>query len=397
MAAARPCSSASSRSLTAIRRAWNTRVAAWVRRRTRGFGGERRSMSAASSSAVSTGAVARAATIALAYFQAEGSSPYLRNSAASSSAERVARSSEAGTPRLVSTRMSSGPPARKPKPRSRSASWKELRPRSNRSPSTRPNPASGATSPSSRKFDRRSTRRSPTRASRARTRSIASSSASSPRTRPSGLAASRIRSVCPPPPTVASIWRLPGRGDRVSRTSPAITGRCPSSITPPSVGCGSRADPGSACGATSDPQPGDGVGERLAFQPAAVVLPASGRPDLGVVARAEDERLAIETGERPQVLRDEDTTLSVELRLERAGEQLPLEETGVRVGHGQAADPRRQLVPGLRGKDREAGVEPPRDDHVPGELGTEAGRDGQAPLLVARGPLLPGKHRSRHS
>ena len=41
--------------------------------------------------------------------------------------------------------MSSGPPVRIPKPRSRSASWKLDRPRSNRSPSTAPKPAAGAT------------------------------------------------------------------------------------------------------------------------------------------------------------------------------------------------------------------------------------------------------------
>ena len=41
--------------------------------------------------------------------------------------------------------MSSGPPARKPKPRSRSASWKLDSPRSNRAPSTAPKPAAGAT------------------------------------------------------------------------------------------------------------------------------------------------------------------------------------------------------------------------------------------------------------
>ena len=83
--------------------------------------------------------------MALAIFQADGSSPYLRNSAASSSAESVASSSEAGTPRVVSKRMSSGPPARKPKPRSRSASWNDDSPRSNSAPSTAPKPAPGAT------------------------------------------------------------------------------------------------------------------------------------------------------------------------------------------------------------------------------------------------------------
>src|SRR6478735_5135390 len=326
MAAARPSSSASSSSLTAIRSAWKTRVAGWVRRRTLGFGGDSRSMSAARSSADSIGAVTRAATIALAYFHADGSSPYLRNSAASSSADSVASSSAAGTPRVASKRMSSGPPVRNPKPRARSASWNDESPRSNSIPSTAPKPAAGATVASSRKFERRSTRRSPNRSRRLPTRSIAAWSASNPRTRPSGLAASRIRSVCPPPPTVASIWRLPGRGDRV-----------------PS---------------------------------------------------AEDECLGLEPGKGPKVGRDEDATLAVELRLEGTREQLPLEQPGVRVGHGQAADLRRQLVPCRHRKDREAGVEPPRHDHAPGELRTEARRDGEAPLVVDRMPVLAGEHRS---
>src|SRR5829696_7435344 len=380
-----------------MRSAWNTRVAGCVRRRRRGFGGDSPSMSAASSSAVCTGAVARAATMAFAYFHADGSSPYLRNSAAISSAGSVASSSAAGTPRVASNRMSSGPPVRKPNPRSGSASWKELSPRSNSIPSTAPKPAAGATLPTSRKLDRRRTRRSPNRPSRCATRWMAAWSASSPRTRPSGLAASRIRSVCPPPPTVASMWRLPGSGDRVTRTSSGITGRCPSSITPPSVGCGSRADPGSACGATSDPQTGDRVGERVALERPAVVLPPGGSPDLRVVPRTEDQRLVLEARERPQVLRDEDPALTVELGLEGTREQLPLEETGVGVGHRKAADLGRQLVPGRHREDREAGVEPPGDDNAPGELRAEARRDGKAPLLVNRMPVLAGEHRSRHS
>ena len=69
-----------------------------------------------------------------------------------------------------------------------------------------PKPASGATVARSRKFAWRSTSRSPYRGrSRASTRAMAAGSASRPRRRPSGLAASRIRSVCPPPPRVVSM------------------------------------------------------------------------------------------------------------------------------------------------------------------------------------------------
>ena len=52
---------------------------------------------------------------------------------------------------------------RKPKPRSRSASWKLDSPRSNSAPSTAPKPAAGATAASSRKFAWRRTSRSPYR------------------------------------------------------------------------------------------------------------------------------------------------------------------------------------------------------------------------------------------
>ena len=84
--------------------------------------------------------------------------------------------------------------------------------------------------------------------------------------------------------------------------------------------------------------------------------------------------------------RDEDPTLAVELRLEGPGEQLPLEQARVGIGHGQAPDLRRELVPGRHREDREAGVEPPRDHAAVGELRAETSRDGDAPL--ARRPRV---------
>ena len=75
-------------------------------------------------------------------------------------------------------------------------------------------------------------------------------------------------------------------------------------------------------------------------------------------------------------------------------EQLSLEQPGVGIGHGQAADPRRELLPGRHREDREAGVEPPRDHRPTVELRAEAGRDGDAPLPVDRMPVLAGEHRS---
>ena len=46
------------------------------------------------------------------------------------------------------------------------------------------------------------------------------------------------------------------------------------------------------------------------------------------------------------------------------------------------------------GKDREAGVEPPRDHRPTVELGAESRRDGDASLTVHRVPVLAGEHRS---
>ena len=60
-------------------------------------------------------------------------------------------------------------------------------------------------------------------------RAMAAGSASMPSRRPPGVAASRIRRACPPPPSVASIWKLPATGESAVMTSSTITGRCPSS------------------------------------------------------------------------------------------------------------------------------------------------------------------------
>src|SRR4029079_16401330 len=169
--------------------------------------------------------------------------------------------------------------------------------------------------------------RSPKRGRRrSSTLAMAAPSASRPRRRPSGLVASRIRSVCTPPATVAAMRRLPDAGESIEMTSSASTGRCPSFISPPPTTDGSRADPGSACGARLDPQPLEGLRERLrVLEGPAVVVPAGRGPDLGVVARPDDDGLGVETGHVAQVVRDEDPALAVEGRLDGAGEDEPLE------------------------------------------------------------------------
>src|SRR5258706_447952 len=111
-------------------------------------------------------------------------------------------------------------------------------------------------------------------------------------------------------------------------TSSASTGRCPSFITPPRSMDGSRADPESACGGL-DPEAADGLRERVrVFEPTPVVVPANGRPDLRVIARADDDGLPFQAGHLSQVGRDEDPTLAVETDLDGAGEDEPREEAG---------------------------------------------------------------------
>ena len=120
--AARPASRAPSSSLTAMRRAWKTRVAGWIRR----VSGARHRP--AHEGRELLGRLDRrrgprlddhardAAGERLLAVLAEEVGQLARRSI-------VASRSAAGRPRLVSKRMSRRPPARKPKPRSVSPSW----------------------------------------------------------------------------------------------------------------------------------------------------------------------------------------------------------------------------------------------------------------------------------
>src|SRR6187549_1180330 len=176
-------------------------------------------------------------------------------------------------------------------------------------------------------------------------------------------------------------------------TSSASTGWCPSFISPPRPDDGSRADPGSACGARLDPQPLEGLGELVrVLQVLPVDIPAGRGPDLGVVARTDDNGLGVEAGHLAQVGRDEDAALAVERRVDGAGEDEPLEEARRRVGDRQRGDLLGQLVPAGPRMDREAGVEPAGDDGSALELGAELRRDGDPSLVVHRVPVLAGEH-----
>ena len=129
----------------------------------------------------------------------------------------------------------------------------------------------------------------------------------------------------------------------------------------------------------------------------AVLRPRGRGPDLGVVTGADDERSRRQADPLAQVRRQQDTTLLVELRLGRAGEDAAAEEPGGGVGHGELRDLVRQECPAGKRMDGEAAVDPARDDGAAIEQGAELRRDGDAPLVVHRVPVLAGEHRLGHS
>ena len=251
--------SVSSSRLTSMRSAWKTRVAGWMRRRRavarpgRGPGHDLGQLGRRLDGVV--GALGH---------DGAGDAPGVRLLAVALEdvgqlrlRRRSRRPRWRGCRGSVSKRMSSASLERKLKPRSSSSSCWELTPRSMRMPSTASKPLSVATSAMDSKFAWRSDRAVAEARRGARVeRSMALGSASMPSSRPPGLAASRIRTACPPPPTVASIWKLPGCGERAKMTSSSITGRCPTSCsindpTAPTV----HPDPGGSFGSRC-PAPG---------------------------------------------------------------------------------------------------------------------------------------------
>src|SRR3954452_13682165 len=86
----------------------------------------------------------------------------------------------------------------------------------------------------------------------------------------------------------------------------------------------------------SDAEPGDGLGESgRVLQAPAVGLPSIGGPDLGVIARTDDDGLGRETGHLPEIPGQQDASLAVEARLDWTGQDESLEPTGPLVGDGQ--------------------------------------------------------------
>ncbi len=141
-------SSAPSSSFTAIRSAWNTRVAGSMLPDR----GTQLRTTPARSAVVANGRFARRSTIRRATRRLCRSSPYSQNTSASPASLIVFTTSAAVAPVVGSSRMSSGPSARKLSPRAFSSIWSELNPRSANTPSTRSMSRAASTSPSWSKF-----------------------------------------------------------------------------------------------------------------------------------------------------------------------------------------------------------------------------------------------------
>src|SRR4029077_20167311 len=102
--------------------------------------------------------------------------------------------------------------------------------------------------------------------------------------------------------------------------------------------------------------------------------------DLRVVPDADDDRVGGETRLVTQVGRHEHPPLAVQLRFDRAGEDLALEQPGCVIGEGQGGGAVREAFPTTPAMDRQATVDPARYDRPTLELDTESSGDGDSPL-----------------
>ncbi len=217
-------SSAPNSSLTAIRRAWNTRVAGsiggFLLPPGRGLGTQRRTNSA-SWSVVCSGCSRRVSTIRRAMRRLNRSSPYRQKRSAKSRSFSRRSSAAAVSPGPESSRMSSAAGRPKLKPRSAWSSWSEQTPRSANTPSTAATPSRPSTSGSSSKLAWTNVTGRPS--SREAARANIEASRSRPIRRPVGPSRSASRRECPPAPTVASTKTCPGRGSSAAKTSSGKT------------------------------------------------------------------------------------------------------------------------------------------------------------------------------
>ena len=100
------------------------------------------------------------------------------------------------------------------------------------------------------------------------------------------------------------------------------------------------------------------------------MAPIDREPRSRRVASADDDRLGAEARHLPEKARDEDAALPVEGRLHGAREDESLKAAGVPVGDRKRGDALGERLPAGPGVDREAVLEPARDDESRVQLGT---------------------------
>src|ERR1044072_3130966 len=121
-------------------------------------------------------------------------------------------------------------------------------------------------------------------------------------------------------------------------TSFASTGRCPSSIIPPSR-TRIPSGPWKHMWWELDAESLEGLGQLLwVVKGLPVVVPPVRGPDLRVVARPGDHRPGTEADRRAEVGREQDPPLAVHLGLDGLGEDEPLEQPRALVGQRQRGD-----------------------------------------------------------
>src|SRR4051812_11999389 len=144
-------------------------------------------------------------------------------------------------------------------------------------------------------------------------------------------------------------------------TSFASTGRCPSSISPPSR-TRIPSGPWKHMWWELDAEALERLGQLLwVVEGVPVVVPPVRGPDLRVVARPDDHGLGTEADRRAEVRREQDPALAVHLGLDGLREDEPLEQPRALVGQRQCGDLGGKVIPYRLGMDCEAVVQPARD------------------------------------
>src|SRR5216683_3457253 len=305
--------------------------------------------------------------------RAQRSSPYCRRIRSISATSYSLTIFAAVSLESGSIRMSSGPSARKLKPRPGSSIWVLERPKSKRTRSAGTKPCSEAIAPSSEKGPRVTTAAGPNSASDSRPDSTAAGSRSIPSSRPPGVILSRIWRAWPACPRVPSIATAPVRGWSSSITSCESAGTC---------GLMSRDLPVSEFCETS-------------LRVGAVAVPSGLGPDFHPRAGPDhhDRRRGLDPRQASLFRQQADPSLAV--GLERIGEWIKRARQGAMIRSRQRA---LQLLaerrPEVRWVDRQDLVLSDRDVAPVLQLLAEGGRDRQPSLVVHPHPMRPREQSS---